>query len=182
MDLDLNAMNIFPGFGFQYTKKRPYNTDIKKMWHPGFAWACTRKAYKQMDELYELSILGAGDHNMALSFIGKANVSLNENVDNNYLDSVLNFQQNSKRLRLGYVPGVIRHYFHGSKKNRKYSQRWQILVKHKYNPSQHITKRSDGLLIPTTKCPKELLDDIFIYFKERNEDEGVEKTLKNLKI
>ena len=28
-----------------------------------------------------------------------------------------------------------------------------------------------GLLIPTEKCPKKLLDDIMQYFLERNEDE-----------
>jgi hypothetical protein len=143
------------------------------MWHPGFAWACTRKAYEKMGGLYEFSILGAGDHNISLSLIGNGEMSLNENVHKNYLKSILSFQKNAKNLRLGYVPGVIRHYFHGSKKNRKYSERWQILVDHQYDPYEYITKRFDGLLVPTKKCPKELLDDIYNYFKERNEDEGV---------
>ena len=25
-------------------------------WHPGYAWACTRKAYEKMGGLYELSV------------------------------------------------------------------------------------------------------------------------------
>jgi len=76
-----------------------------------------------------------------------------------------------KTLRLGYVPGVIRHHFHGSKKNRKYHERWQILVNHNFDPIKHIKKSENGLLIPTEECPKQLLDDIMMYFKERNEDE-----------
>jgi hypothetical protein len=75
-------------------------------------------------------------------------------------------------LKLGYVPGVIRHYFHGSKKNRKYMERWQILVENQYNPNIHVTTNDFGLLIPTEECPQKLLDDIMQYFSERNEDEG----------
>jgi hypothetical protein len=81
------------------------------------------------------------------------------------------FQQRVKNLRLGYVPGVIRHYYHGSKKNRKYLERWKILVKHAYNPLVHVKLNNDGLLVPTDSCPRGLLDDILGYFLERNEDE-----------
>ena len=77
----------------------------------------------------------------------------------------------TKNLRLGYVPGVIRHHYHGSKKNRQYSERWQILLDHFYSPLLHLVKNEDGLIIPSPECPKELLDDILTYFKQRNEDE-----------
>ena len=51
-------------------------------------------------------------------------------------------------------------------------ERWQILVEHQYDPTIHVTKNEQGLLIPTNQCPKQLLDDIMRYFAERNEDEG----------
>ena len=76
-----------------------------------------------------------------------------------------------KNLRLGYVPGVIRHYFHGTKKNRKYSERWQILVKHQYSPYKHLILDVNGILQPSPECPPELIPDILNYFKERNEDD-----------
>ena len=172
MNRNEDAMSIFPSFGFQYTKKREYGRSGINMWHPGFAWAITRKAYQKMGGLYQKSILGAGDHNMCFSLIGNYLQSLNENMTQDYKDSVEEFQKRIKGLRLGYVPGVIRHYFHGSKKNRKYSERWKILVSHAYEPSKHVTVREDGLLIPTPDCPQGLLDDILKYFKERNEDES----------
>lgn len=172
MDINEDAMSIFSSFGFQYCKNRKYSkTGITKMWHPGFAWGCTRKAFEQMEGLFEYSILGAGDSNIALSLTGNGNISVNERVSSDYLQSVLDYEEKVKNLRIGYIPGVIRHYFHGSKKNRRYVERWQILVVHKYSPSLHITKDSNGILIPTKDCSKKLLDDIKNYFFQRNEDD-----------
>ena len=174
MDMNEDAMSIFSSFGFQYSKNKKYlSGNSINFWHPGFAWACTRKTYDKIGGLFENSILGSGDHNMALSIIGNANKSLNKDVNIDYLNDVLNFQNKIKNVRLGYVPGVIRHYYHGSKKNRKYHERWQILVDNNYSPIKHITKDDNELLIPTENCPKKLLDDIYNYFLERNEDEGL---------
>jgi len=97
---------------------------------------------------------------------------LNQDTTNAYKESLRLFQKRVAHLRLGYVPGVIRHHFHGSKKNRKYHERWQILVDSAYNPFVHITKNRDGLLVPTELCPQKMLDEILAYFAERNEDEG----------
>jgi hypothetical protein len=171
MDRDENAMSIFSSFGFQYSKGKKYGGIGPNFWHPGFAWAMTRKAYERTGGLYELSILGSGDHNMAQSLIKNGRNSVNNLVTEEYKNSVINWQEKAINLRLGYVPGVIRHHFHGSKKNRKYSERWQIIIKHLYNPKLYVEKNKDGLLIPSKECPQGLLDDIMEYFKERNEDE-----------
>ena len=72
---------------------------------------------------------------------------------------------------MGYCPGVIRHFFHGSKKNRKYRERWQILVKYHYDPFIHMMKDENGVIIPTPECPIGLLNEILQYFCERKEDE-----------
>ena len=172
MDKQKNALGIYPSFGFQYMKKRPYGRSGINMWHPGYAWACTRRAYEIMGGLYEMSILGAGDHNMSFSFLGRAERSINGETTDDYKKSVTDFQKGADNLRLGYVPGVILHHFHGSKINRKYMDRWKILVEHEYSPLLHITKNMDGLIVPTMRCPKGMLDDIMKYFLERNEDEG----------
>jgi hypothetical protein len=52
------------------------------------------------------------------------------------------------------------------------------LITHAYDPYVHITCDPDGLLVPTAECPQELLDEIYKYFMERNEDEGyIEATM-----
>ena len=179
--LDLDAakqpMQIVSAFGYQFAHDQKYKKGGIHYFHPGYAWACTRQAYDQMGGLYERSILGSGDHNMALSFTGHGLASINANTTEDYKASVVAFQHRANGLRLGYVPGIIRHYFHGSKANRKYQERWQILVKHGFCPSTFVEPNADGLLVPTAACPPELLADIFSYFLERNEDEGLPRPM-----
>lgn len=165
------TMTVHNSFSYQYCKGLPYGKGVN-FWHPGYAWACTRKAYEKMGGLYDLGILGSGDNIMSLSFINNGIKSINSNSTNEYKQSILDFQNNVNKFRIGYVPGVILHYYHGSKKNRKYTERWQILINHSYDPYSYVKYNDDGLLIPTDKCPKQLLDDILNYFLERNEDEN----------
>jgi hypothetical protein len=183
MDKHKKAMTNFASFGYQYCKGKKYGNKGLEYWHPGYAWACTRKAYEKMGGIYEYGILGSSDNIMALSLIGNGLKALDDKSTDGYKQTVADFQNKVKNFRLGYVPGVIRHHFHGSKKNRKYTERWQILVKHLYDPLEHlefdnennkenIKKNGCKVLAPTEKCPKELIDDIYKYFEERNEDEG----------
>jgi hypothetical protein len=170
MNMNEEAMSVFVSFGYQYVKGLPYRREIKNFWHPGYAWACTRKAYEKMGGLYEDAILGSADNVMALSLIQQGLRGINEKSTDDYKESVLRFQNRVKSLRLGYVPGVLRHYFHGSKENRKYGDRWKILLNHNFSPREHLTHDENGILIPSPECPREMLDEILNYFKERNED------------
>jgi len=170
MNKDDSTMGIYASFGYQYCKQTcKYRSSGKDLWHPGYAWAMNRKTYDKVG-IYDVSILGSGDHNMALSFLGHGMSSLNQETSEGYKQSIATYQSRARKLRLGYVPGVIRHYYHGTKENRKYTERWKILVKHQYDPSKHVKYQSNGLLVPTSECPPELLSDIYNYFKERNED------------
>jgi hypothetical protein len=171
MDKEKLTMKVFNSFGYQYAKKNRYLGQGENYWHPGYAYACTRKAYEKMRGLFEVAVLGSGDNIMALSFINKGLKAVNELSTDGYKQTISEFQSRCINLRIGYVPGVIRHYFHGSKKNRKYTERWEILLKHNFDPLEHIVFDKMGLMIPSPTCSQELLDDIMNYFKERNEDE-----------
>jgi len=171
MNASKMAMNVFNSAGFQFTKNKKHVPTGLNYSHPGYAWAITRKAYEKIGGLYQHSILGSGDHNMLLSLFNKGHCSINEDCSADYKEDILKFQQKMRTLRLGYVPGVIRHHYHGSKKNRKYRERWQILVEHQYSPSAHLTTNEKGVLIPTEAFPEALKKDIYQYFLERNEDE-----------
>src|SRR5208283_3803961 len=104
--------------------------------------------YEKIGGLFELGVLGAGDNLMAHSFIGNAELSINQYAHQGYFDSLFDFETKACTLRLGYIPGVIRHHFHGSKKNRKYTERWQVLIKYQYDPLTQITWDSNGLMQP----------------------------------
>lgn len=173
--LDMNAkkqtMTMRSCAGYQYSKGNKYYSSGNDYWHSGYAWAMTRRAYEKIGGLYELGILGSGDFIMLMSLLNKGEVSVNSNNSEDYKKTILDFQKNISSLRLGYVPGVIRHHFHGSKKNRKYTERWKILVEHNYQPTVYITKDEKGILIPTPEFPEEFIKDIYQYFLERNENE-----------
>ena len=171
MDYNQTTMNVFNSFGYQYNKKLPYSGMGLNLWHSGYAWACNRFAYEKMQGLYDKGILGSGDMIMALSLINNVEKMQNPAYSEGYRKSMSEFQKNVKSLRFGYVPGVIRHHYHGSKKNRHYNDRWKILVNYNYDPYIHVSYDNNNLLIPSINCPIKLLIEIFEYFESRNEDE-----------
>jgi len=182
MDKHKNPMTVFSSFTYQYCNEKKYGGKGLEYWHPGYAWACTRKAYEKMGGLYEYGILGSSDNIMALSLISNGIKAIDMKSTDGYKQTVEEFQNKVKHFRMGYIPGVIKHHFHGSKKNRKYTERWQILVNHVYDPLTHLdieksspsnnTNKICNVLKPSSSCPKELISDIYNYFAERNEDEG----------
>jgi hypothetical protein len=182
MDKHKKPMTVFSSFSYQYCNEKKYGGKGIDYWHPGYAWACTRKAYEKMGGIYEYGILGSADNIMALSLIGNGLKAIDVNSTDGYKQTVIEFQNKVKHFRLGYVPGVIKHHFHGSKKNRKYTERWQILVNHLYDPLEHLdiektiainnSNKICNVLIPSSSCSKDLISDIYNYFAERNEDEG----------
>jgi hypothetical protein len=171
MEKDESTMKIFSSFGFQYSKKQPYNKNSANYWHPGYGWAMTKKAYNRIGGLYESAILGSGDNIMALSLISNGLKGINEASTDGYKTTITEFQQKLRGMRFGYVPGVIRHHYHGKKKNRKYEERWRILLDSNYDPAIHITTDKNGVLIPTSSCPTEIITQIKEYFYARNEDD-----------
>jgi len=168
---DETTIQIFNSFGYSFCKNKKYTTKGIDYWHPGYAWAITRKAYEKVGGIYDKGILGSGDSIIALSIVNKTKSFINYNYHTDYKQSILDYQKNASTLRLGYVPGVIRHYYHGTKVNRKYTERWQILMKYKYSPQEHLMYNELGILVPTLECPAEFLNDIMNYFKERKEDD-----------
>jgi len=140
--------------------------------HPGYAWAATRHALETTGCLYESGILGAGDHHMALALIHKAKISIPGGVHKNYLQSVFEWQERALGLKknLGYLEGYnIEHNFHGSKDNRRYVDRWQILIKHQYNPMTDVFYNVHGVMELCHHKPG-LKRDLYQYFRQRNED------------
>jgi len=170
MDQHKMTMRVFNSSGYMYQKGKKYINNGNDQWHPGYAWAITRKAYEKIGGLYDKAILGSGDNIMMLSILGNGLKAISSLSCEEYKETVLSFQEKISRLRFGYTPGVIRHHFHGSKKNRKYQERWVVLVNHNYSPSV-VKYDKNGVIVPTEQFSEEFKDDIMNYFQERNEDE-----------
>jgi len=172
MDRDEGAMQIHTSLGYQHVKGLPSGKGVN-YGHPGYAWACSRRAYEQMGGLYEYAILGSGDNIMALSFIQSSVVPISLASHPEYLKSVADFKRRVRGFRFGYVPGVIRHYYHGSKANRKYTERWKVLVRGGYTPLEHLwsDEEKGGVLRATSGFPVAMAEEIQEYFFSRKEDD-----------
>jgi hypothetical protein len=172
MDKDENTNVIYQSFGHQHkTGKKKLGIPGPDYWHPGYAWACTREFYERIGGLYDSGILGSGDYHMAMSFVGLGEKSVHNCASDGYKRLIFDFQRKVGNVNLGYVPGTIRHYFHGTKENRKYVERWEYLIQNNFDPSIHIEKNELGFYVPTKLWPKRLTHDIMIYFYDRKEDD-----------
>jgi len=163
---------IFTSLAFQYIKKnkRSNNSNEISYWHPGFAWACTRQLFEKIGGIYEYAITGNGDTYLAACLLGSYHTIFVDNESEDYKKSLEIYENNIIGARLGYVPGIMRHHYHGSLPNRKYQLRGSILSKYNYSPTLHLTKDENGLLIPNELFPIELKNAILDHFKSKNED------------
>lgn len=168
------------GFMWSYLQGKPFGKGYSH-WHPGYAWAARREAIDAVGGLLDIAILGAGDHHMALAMIGRAK-SLDYNksqqefhkmgADSEYVNAIFRWQDRCERFigrDVGFVPGTILHDWHGRKRDRKYLERWQILIQNKYDPRTDL-KRDWQLLYQLTGENIKLRDDIRRYMRSRNED------------
>lgn len=163
-------MSIWQSFGYKYChgEKFSFKRGIN-YWHTGYAWACTREYYERVDGLYDKGILGSGDYIMCQGYFAKA--AFGHKSLTYFKENVETYISNLSDTKIGYIPTNIKHYFHGSKANRKYVERNEILIRYNYNPSEHIQYDKQGVIIPTPDMPRQFLIDIYNYFNERNEDE-----------
>jgi len=164
------TIKVDKGFGYMHGIGSRYSkTDRYGFWHPGYAWACTHKAYDKMTGLIDWAILGSGDRHMALAWIGKVEDSYPGNINIHYKVALHEYQARCRDLRLSYVNGTILHHWHGSLENRKYKERWNILSNRNFDPLADIGFTSEGVIQLTTSGQR-LESDLKNYFFERQED------------
>jgi hypothetical protein len=170
------------GFCRQFFDGHPVAADRWKFWtfnggpycypHSGYAWAARRQTIEWLGGLIDIGALGAGDHHMALALVGKAQYSVPKGISAAYLRHVMQWQGRAihhVNYNVGYVPGTIEHNWHGRKTDRKYVDRWEILVKNDFNPDTDLKKNSYGVVELAGNKPN-LTRDIDHYFRQRNED------------
>jgi hypothetical protein len=144
--------------------------------HPGFAWAARREALSNVGTLYDVGLVGSGDHVMALCIVGKSKVTYPKDASPQYIETIKTWEERAvKYLRydLGYMDGLLISHHHGKKSNRRYLSRTQILTKSQFNPYTDLKRDTQGLytLCEDNERQYILRDDLRRYFKERDEDD-----------
>lgn len=152
LGFDGSVLATHTSFGFRTTQRQRIQTHSKDPYpygHSGFAWACTRGFWEQAQELMDFCILGSADHHMAWAMIGKVDSTIHKGMSPSFFRRCREWQARAIRQthgEVGFVNGRIEHHFHGSKKNRYYRERWQVLVDHGYDPDKDLVHDELGLI------------------------------------
>jgi len=162
--VDKSFAYMFVGSGTDWVASDKYG-----FWHPGYAWACTRTAFQKMGGLPDWAILGSGDRHLAMSLAGLGQTSCPGTIHENYKMMLKLYERGLKNFKVSWVDGTIIHYWHGSFTDRKYRERWDILVQNSFDPFEDIGFTDEGLVQLTEKGQRfeKYLDD---YFMGRRED------------
>lgn len=162
--VDKSFAYMFVGSGTDWVASDKYG-----FWHPGYAWACTRAAFQKMGGLPDWAILGSGDRHLAMSLAGLGQTSCPGTIHENYKMMLKLYERGLKNFKVSWVDGTIIHYWHGSFTDRKYRERWDILVQNSFDPFEDIGYTDEGLVQLTEKGQRfeKYLDD---YFTGRKED------------
>jgi len=164
LKIDKSFAYMFVGSGTAWTASDKYG-----FWHPGYAWACTRQAFTKMGGLPDWAILGSGDRHLAMSLAGLAQTSCPGTIHENYKMMLKLYERSLKNFKVSWVDGTIIHFWHGSFADRRYKERWDILIKNSFDPFEDIGYTDEGLVQLTDKGRRfeKYLDD---YFTGRKED------------
>ncbi len=154
----------------------PYGRGERYKLHPGhagYAWAATRYALDTLGGLIDWSPCGANDHHMARAFIGDILGSVHPKSPAAFKESlrIWGDRANILKPKIGYMSGLVTHFWHGPKKNRQYLNRWQIINDAGFNPALDLKRDAQGLYQVTDRN-KKLVADLMAYFRQRNEDAG----------
>ncbi len=186
LDLGPNdsLIGVHHAFAAQYVEGAPLVAAGKNFWkfdggycdypHSGYFWACKRELLDWVGGLFELAGMGSADHHMALAFVGLVERSWPGGTSDTYKRHLLRWQERARRFvngRLGVVPGIIEHRFHGAKQNRGYLGRWEMFVKHGFDPDTDLKRNSFGVLEWSGNKP-ELEREWDLYLRSRREDDN----------
>ncbi|HEY1067273.1 MAG TPA: hypothetical protein VGE52_14225, partial [Pirellulales bacterium] len=73
------------------------------------------------------------------------------------------------RGRVGWIPGVVRHLWHGSLVDRRYGDRWRALAHFEFDPGRDVRPNEAGLWEWTGANPN-FEEHVRDYFLARRED------------
>lgn len=175
-------LQTFTSFAKVFHSGAPIAPTADKFWkfdggiyeypHSGYAFAWTRPILDRIGGLFEVGGMGSGDHHMALGIAGQADKSMPAGTNLAYRQAVKVWESRAIahiNRKVGYVHGTIEHMFHGRKANREYVSRWDMFVKHGFDPIADLKRNTYGVLEFSGAKP-ELEREFDLYLRSREED------------
>ncbi len=170
-----SLFRLYHELGFHYER-----SGKRVAGHPGLAWAARRETLDKLGGLLDFAVSGSADTHMTNALLGYRGAGDSFSTLEGRTDG---FHQALNRWAdladkyvngdVGYLPGTIFHYWHGSGKKRGHRERWKAEHHHKFNPLTDLVRDLSGLyrLAPGRE---KLGDDIRRSLSQRNED-GIDK-------
>jgi hypothetical protein len=134
---------------------------------PGGAWVASRTWLDSIGGLYEHNICGGGDATF-FHAVTKCKTNYVDRQAPKLRDDCLAYAARVT-AKVGYVPGSVRHLWHGDRANRQYLSRDEILSRHDFDPASHLRIGESGLL-ELSNAPGVLAEEIAQYFADRRDD------------
>jgi hypothetical protein len=179
-----NLLQTHRSFADCYMQGEPLVPDGPSWWrfnggpydypHTGYAWACKRELLDWTGGLFELGGMGSADHHMALGLVGQVERSWPAGTSASYRTHLARWQDRAMRYvngRIGAVHGMIEHRFHGAKQKRGYLDRWDMFVRHGFDPDTDLKRNTHGVLEWAGNKP-ELEREWDLYLRSRREDDN----------
>lgn len=169
-----NILQHFKSFGAQHQrrcKKQKHPSQPYEYAHTGYAMACDRYFWENTGGLPDFCILGSADHHLAFACIGEVKDTIHGKMSCEFHQKLIDWERKALMVthgEVGFVHGRIEHMWHGKKKERKYRERWQILIDHEFNPDEDLMKDDQGLIQLRGKAG--LKQAIHMYNVARRED------------
>lgn len=181
-DLDFhgNIMNTWTSFGSLIARGKPIYHDKTKQGqgyeygHTGYAVACTRYFFENVQKLADFNIVGAGDHLMLWSCVNKADSTMPKQISRGYREACEDWERKAFHATaglVGFTPGRLEHHWHGSKVRRQYWNRWRILLENHFDPKHDLAYDSQGVLVLCGKNKYAIEHAVMAYNRQRCEDD-----------
>jgi hypothetical protein len=152
--------HVWRSFARQYLHGHPIvvgaGADFSHFWgaeheypHSGYCWAMKRATLNEVGGLFEYGGMGAADHHQAVALLGQVHRSFPNGVSPAYRSLLEAWESRAGHAvngRIGYVGGTIEHRFHGQKANRQYWDRWQMFLRHGFDPTTDLKRNTHGVL------------------------------------
>jgi hypothetical protein len=179
-----DLIGVHTSFCAQYQIGAPLAAEGKNFWtfeggyatypHSGYFWACRREFLDWTGGLFELAGMGSADHHMALALAGLVERSYPSGTSDSYRAHLQRWERRARLFvngRIAALPGIIEHRFHGSKQRRGYLDRWDLFVRHGFDPDTDLKRNSWGVLEWAGNKP-ELEREWDLYLRSRREDDN----------
>lgn len=134
---------------------------------PGGAIACRRELLA--NGIYDRHPLGGGDQIFMDACLGRSKQFCRD-LNPPFREHVLRWAEAFGQQRVGFVPGMVQHLWHGNRKGRMYVERHQLLASHDFDPEVDVRIGDNGLLEWASDKPA-LHQAVRDYFINRNEDQ-----------